>query len=157
LDFSIIKLRYPQQDISVMTQPFTTHIKVQQSEIDALGVVNNAIYQQYLEQAAVAHSEHLGFNLKRYEELGGMFVMRRIEIEYLRSALADDDLAITTWILEIRGACTIRRYEIRRQGEPDLILTAEALWVWVDRETMRPRALPDSVLEAFGQLALCMR
>lgn len=140
-----------------MMQPFTTHIKVRHREIDALGVVNNAVYQQYLEQAAVAHSEHLGFDLERYRELGGVFVMRRIELEYLRAAVADDILAITTWILEIRGACAIRRYEIRRQGEPDLLLTAEALWVWVDRDTLRPRAMPDVMLEAFGQLALCSR
>jgi acyl-CoA thioester hydrolase len=140
-----------------MMQPFTTHIKVRHNEVDALGVVNNAIYQQYLEQAAVAHSEYLGFDLERYQSLGGVFVMRRIELEYLRAAVADDVLAITTWILEIRGACAIRRYEIRRQGEPDLLLTAEALWVWVDKDTLRPRAIPDVMLEAFGQLALCSR
>jgi acyl-CoA thioester hydrolase len=140
-----------------MTQPFTAHIKVRHNEIDALGVVNNAIYQQYLEQAAVAHSDRLGFDLDRYRDLGGVFVMRRIELEYLHPATADDVLAITTWILEIRGACAIRRYEVRRQGEPDLLLTAEALWVWVDINTMRPRAIPNKVLESFGQLALCTR
>jgi acyl-CoA thioester hydrolase len=140
-----------------MTQPFTTYIQVRHNEIDALGVVNNAIYQQYLEQAAVTHSEHLGYDLTRYRELGGMFVMRRIELEYLHPAVVNDILAITTWILEIRGACAIRRYEIRRRGEPDLLLTAEALWVWVDMDTMRPRAIPDAILESFGQLALCTR
>jgi acyl-CoA thioester hydrolase len=140
-----------------MTQPFTTHLKVRHNEIDALGVVNNAIYQQYLEQAAVAHSEHLGFDLDRYRELGGVFVMRRIELEYLHPAIADDILAITTWLLEIRGACAIRRYEVRKHREPDLLLTAEALWVWVDMDTMRPRAIPNEILESFGQLALCTR
>lgn len=135
-------------------QPFTTHIKVRHNEIDALGVVNNAIYQQYLEQAATTHIQQLGFSVDRYQELGGVFVMRRIEIDYLQPAFAGDILAITTWIVEVRGACAIRRYEIRRQGERELLLTAEALWVWVDAKTMRPRVIPDVLLEGFGQLAL---
>lgn len=137
-----------------MTTPFTTHVKVRHSEIDALGHVNNAIYQQYLEQAAMAHSEHLGFSLDRYRELGGVFVLRRIELEYLRPAAANDILTITTWIMELRGASAIRRYEIRKQGERQLVLAAEALWVWVDMVSMRPRAIPDVLLEAFGQLAV---
>lgn len=138
-----------------MTKPFTTLITVHPSEIDALGYVNNAVYQTYLEQAALAHSQQLGFTLDRYRELGGIFVMRRIEIEYLRPALQGDILEILTWVIEFRGACAIRRYEIRKLGARDLMLTAEALWVWVDAETLRPRVVPDMLLEAFGQFALC--
>lgn len=140
-----------------MTQPFNLLLTVQPSEIDILGHVNNAVYQKYLEQAAAAHSEQLGFTLDRYRQLGGVFVMRRIEMEYLRPAIEGDKLVVTTWIIEIRGACAIRRYEIRKQGERDLLLTAEALWVWVDGETMRPRVIPDILLESFGQLAICNR
>jgi acyl-CoA thioester hydrolase len=54
--------------------------------MDALGHVNNAVYQHYLEQAAIEHSEHLGFNHQKYQELGGVFVMRRVELDYLRPA-----------------------------------------------------------------------
>ena len=64
--------------------------------MDALGHVNNAVYQHYLEHAAIEHLEHLGFTLDRYRELGGVFVMRRIEIDYLRSAAAGDRLEIST-------------------------------------------------------------
>jgi acyl-CoA thioester hydrolase len=119
--------------------------------MDALGHVNNAVYQHYLEQAAIEHSEFLGFGHKRYEELGGVFVMRRIEIEYLRPAVAGDTLEVTTWLQQVRGPRAIRRYEIRQQGEEQLLVTAEALWVWVDTKTMRPRAIPPLILDAFEQ------
>ncbi|HEY9662382.1 MAG TPA: thioesterase family protein [Allocoleopsis sp.] len=138
-----------------MTKPFTTLITVHPSEIDELGHVNNAVYQKYLEQGAIAHSLQLGFTLDRYRELGGVFVMRRIEIEYLRPAVLGDTLALSTWVIEFRGACAIRRYEIRKPGARDLLLTAEALWVWVDTNTLRPRVIPDTLLETFGKLALC--
>jgi acyl-CoA thioester hydrolase len=120
--------------------------------MDTLGHVNNAVYQHYLEQAAIEHSEHLGFTPVRYQELGGTFVMRRIAIDYLRPAVAGDTLAISTWLQEMRGPRAMRHYEIRKQGGRDLLVTAEALWVWVDLSAMRPRAIPDEILSTFEQL-----
>lgn len=75
--------------------------------------------------------------------------MRRIEIEYLRPAVAGDFLNVTTWLQEVRGPRAIRRYEIRKQGEEPLLVTAEALWVWVDTKAMRPRAIPQPIMDAF--------
>lgn len=133
-------------------QPFLTELRVRHYEMDALGHVNNAIYQHYLEQAAIEHSEHLGFTPTRYRELGGLFVMRRVAIDYLRPAVAGDMLAITTWVEEMRGSRSTRRYEIRKQGEPDLLVTAEALWVWVDASVMRPKAIPKPIRDAFERI-----
>lgn len=130
-------------------QPFTTQLRVRHYEMDALGHVNNAIYQNYLEQAAIEHSEHLGLTLDVYRELSGVFVMRRIEIDYLRPAVAGDTLEIRTWLHEMRGSRAVRRYEIRKHGNDHLTVTAEALWVWVDATTMRPRAIPSVLLDAF--------
>ncbi len=132
-------------------QTFTTQLRVRHYEMDPLGHVNNAVYQNYLEQAAVEHSEHLGLTLERYRELGGVFVMRRIEIDYLRPAVASDTLAVTTWLQKMKGASATRRYEIRRLGEDQLLVTAEALWVWVDAQTMRPRGIPKEILNIFEQ------
>ncbi len=134
-----------------MTHKYTTQLRVRYHEMDALGHVNNAVYQHYLEQAAIEHSEFLGFGHKRYEDLGGVFVMRRIELEYLRPAVAGDTLEVTTWLQHMRGPRAVRRYEIRKQGEEQLLVTAEALWVWVDAKAMRPRAIPQQILDAFEQ------
>jgi len=48
-------------------QTFTTQLRVRHYEMDPLGHVNNAVYQNYLEQAAIEHSEHLGFTLSAAE------------------------------------------------------------------------------------------
>jgi len=133
-------------------QPFTTHLRVRHYEMDAQGHVNNAVYQHYLEQVAIEHSEALGFGPERYRLLGGSFVMRRVTIDYLRPAFAGDRLALTTWLQEVRGTRAIRRYEIRRDGELDLLVSAEALWVWVDLTTRRPRAMPAEILDSFQAL-----
>jgi acyl-CoA thioester hydrolase len=135
-----------------MMEPFTTYLRVRRYEMDVHGHVNNAVYQHYLEQAAIEHSESLGFTPEFYEKLGGTFVMRRVAIDYLRPAFAGDTLALTTWLQEMRGPRAVRRYEIRRQSETDLIVTAEALWVWIDIATKRPKAIPDQILETYGQV-----
>jgi acyl-CoA thioester hydrolase len=103
--------------IFLMIQPFITHLRVRHYEMDAQGHVNNAVYQHYLEQAAIEHCEAIGFAPSRYRELGGTFVMRRVTIDYLRPAVAGDTLAITTWLQDMRGTRSTRRYEIRKAGE----------------------------------------
>ncbi|NJL35345.1 MAG: acyl-CoA thioesterase [Leptolyngbyaceae cyanobacterium SM1_4_3] len=138
-------------------QPYKTQLRVRYHEMDALGHVNNAVYQHYLEQAAIEHSEYLGLNLDRYRELGGWFIMRRVEIDYLRPAIAGDILEVTTWVHEMRGTRAVRRYEICKPGSDDLLLKAEALWVWVDAIAMRPRAIPDTLMTAFGQITHAMQ
>ena len=85
-------------------EKFKTLLRVRYYEMDALGHVNNAVYQNYLEQAAIEHSEHLGLTLDVYWELAGVFVMRRVEIEYLPPAVAGDTLEITTWLQQMRGS-----------------------------------------------------
>ncbi|MBW4560993.1 MAG: acyl-CoA thioesterase [Mojavia pulchra JT2-VF2] len=130
---------------------FKTLLRVRHYEMDALGHVNNAVYQNYLEQAAIEHSEHLGLTLDVYKEFGGVFVMRRVEIDYLRPAVAGETLEVTTWVREIRGTRSFRRYEIRKQNQEDLLVTAEVLWVWVEAKTMRPRPIPSLILDRFSQ------
>lgn len=127
---------------------FTLQLRVRHYEMDALGHVNNAVYQSYLEQAAIEHSEYLGLTLETYRQLGCVFVMRRLSIDYLRPAIAGDFLDITTWIQEVRGSRAIRRYEIRKTDNV-LIVTAEALWVWVEPASMRPKPIPQNIVDIF--------
>ena len=129
-------------------EPFTLQLRVRHYEMDALGHVNNAVYQSYLEQAAIEHSEYLGLTLETYRELGSVFVMRRLAIDYLRPAIAGDYLEIITWIHQLRGSRAIRRYEIRKTDDV-LVVTAEALWVWVESASMRPRPIPQNILDIF--------
>ncbi|MBW4668571.1 MAG: acyl-CoA thioesterase [Cyanomargarita calcarea GSE-NOS-MK-12-04C] len=133
-------------------QTFKTQLRVRHYEMDALGHVNNAVYQNYLEQAAIEHSEHLGLSLDVYRELGGVFVMRRVEIDYLRPAVAGDTLEVTTWLQEMRGTRALRHYEIRKENQEDLFVTAQALWVWVEVKTMRPRPIPSVMIDTFMQI-----
>ncbi|MBD2777335.1 hypothetical protein ICL16_36125 [Iningainema sp. BLCCT55] len=69
--------------------------------------------------------------------------MRRVEIDYLRPAVAGDTLEVTTWLKEMRGS-RVRCYEIRVRYQDNLLVTVEA-------STMRPRPIPSVLLERFLQ------
>ncbi|MDQ2787413.1 MAG: acyl-CoA thioesterase [Chloroflexota bacterium] len=138
--------------------------------MDALGHVNNAIYLHYLEQAAYEHSATAGFSDERTRTLGGLWIVRRHEIEYLRPATAGDVLQVVTWAVEFKGARAVRDYAISRYEGPssdprglptdgflppnqplpaDPLVRARTLWVWADLATARPRRIPAILYPAF--------
>lgn len=148
---------------------FAAHFKVRQYEMDAFGHVNNAVYLHYLEQAATEHAAAAGWSGEHVRTLGGTWVARRHEIEYLRPALGNDLLQVVTWAVEFRGARAFRDYAIHRlapasgdgrapadrflapdelpAGEP--LVTARTIWVWLDLVTGRPRRIPPEMHAAF--------
>ena len=149
---------------------FAAYFKVRHYEMDALGHVNNAVYLHYMEQAAIEHAEALGFGFARWRALGGLFIARRHEIDYLRPASAGDILVVITWVVEMRGAQSTRDYTIvawRPNGAGDAIpadgflaenaaldgppiARARTVWAFIDIERSRPRRIPPDVLAAFA-------
>ncbi len=90
------------------TLVFETHFKVRFHEVDALGHVNNAVYLNYLEQAAIDHGTMVGLNLQQLRDVGGVFVAHRHEIIFARPAFVGDFLRVVTWIGMPRGARVTR-------------------------------------------------
>ena len=99
-------------------------------------------------------------------ELGGFFIARRHEIDFLAPAFEGDILRIRTWIEEVGGARAVRRYDIRRvasgpgnlpadglvaddPGDGDVIVRARTEWVYVD-PTGKPRRMPVELLDWFS-------
>ena len=143
---------------------FVLDVRVRYSECDPLGHVNNAVYVQYLEDAALRHATAAGWPEARMRaDAGGVFVARKHEIDYLRAAGPDDLLRIITWPSNMHGATAYREYEItylrdteigalngrlvdpaERESEERgaVVLRARTLWAFVDPLTGRPRRLP---------------
>jgi acyl-CoA thioester hydrolase len=149
---------------------FAAHFRVRNHEMDVLGHVNNAVYLNYLEQAGIEHSAALGYDAARLRAIGGLFIARRHEIDYLRPAVAGDRLIVVTWIAEQRGAQAVREYLLARLDQPDHsegglpadhflapgfalpdapLVRARTHWVWVGADDGRPRRLPAEVRATF--------
>jgi len=153
---------------------FSRRFRVRHYECDDQGHVNNAVYLQYMQQTAVEASAAAGFGLAWYEAQGTVWVIRKMTIEYLRPAFADDELEVTTWLSSLHRVRAYREYAVRlvRRGEAtsprpgadrpsrpndELLACAQADWVYVNRQTGLPARIPAAVPTLFapnGQSAL---
>ena len=139
-------------------------VRVRFHECDPLGHVNNAVYLNYLEQAAIDHAAEAGWPQSRLEaEVGAVFMAARHELDYLRPAVAGDRLVVVTWPERMGMATALRRYVIRRatEGEPvtglveapdlDALTAGEAVvravtrWALVRLDNGRPVRIPTAV------------
>src|SRR3954467_14056691 len=80
-------------------------VRVYYEDTDAGGVVYHAAYLRFAERARTEALRDLG--VPHAEMLAGhnvMFVVRRIEVDYLRPARLDDSLTVVTESLAVGGA-----------------------------------------------------
>lgn len=129
---------------------FTVRLPVRQYELDLLGHVNNSVYLNWIEQAAVDHVEALGFGRAWALGAGGAWVVREHHVTYHRPVEYGDVVLVTTLPQEIAGVRGIRRSEIHREADGRLMTEAETHWIWV-RGDGRPARVPAELLAAFRQ------
>ncbi|WP_421919332.1 acyl-CoA thioesterase [Marinifilum sp.] len=73
---------------------YTLPLKVRDYECDIQGVVNNSVYQNYLEHARHEFLESIGSNFKRLHEEGIDAMVSRIEIDYKNSLTSGDEFEV---------------------------------------------------------------
>jgi acyl-CoA thioester hydrolase len=73
-----------------MSKLFTCQMAVRDYECDMQGVVNNAVYQNYLEHARHEFLKAHGLDFARLTQDGITVVVVRAEIDYLRSLRSGD-------------------------------------------------------------------
>jgi acyl-CoA thioester hydrolase len=129
---------------------FRHRVTVGEADLDELGHANNIGYLRWLQDAAVAHSASVGLTFERYVQLGGVFVVRRHEIDYLRSALRGDELEVRTHVATVMAAKSERKYDIVRLRDEVVIARALTMWGYVEIATGRPTRIPDEIHVAFG-------
>jgi len=64
-------------------------------------------------------------------------------------AFAGDRIAVATWVVDFRRIRSRRRYKFTNAATGASLVTGETEWVFVDRETGRPRAITDEVKQCF--------
>ena len=104
----------------IMIRIYRHDIEVPPSAIDENGHVNNVQYVQWMQDAAVQHSNAAGCTQVTLA-LGATWVIRSHQIEYLRPAFQGDHLVVLTWVSNFRKVRSLRKYRFFRefgQGHP---------------------------------------
>jgi acyl-CoA thioester hydrolase len=132
---------------------FTSTHQVQPDEIDEYAHVNNAVYLQWLDGIAWAHSSKLGVPLERCLALRRGMAIRHTRVDYLEAALLGDSVLLATWIVACDGRlrCT-RRFEILRISDGKRVLDAEVDYFCLNLDTGRPSRLPPEFIERYAAI-----
>jgi acyl-CoA thioester hydrolase len=92
-------------------------VRVYYEDTDAGGIVYHANYLKFAERARSEWVRALGLDQKRLrEERGLIIVVRRMEVDFLRPALYDDLLEVTTTLREFGGARIELDQAVHRDG-----------------------------------------
>ena len=115
-------------------------VRVYYEDTDFTGIVYHANYLRFMERGRSNYLRLLGadqrglFEEAEQEAPGFAFVVRSMQIEFLKSARMDDVVEVITEYAEIKGASIMLKQEVRR-GD-DLLVTAQVRVAFVSG---RPR------------------
>ena len=123
----------------------TTHslpIRVYYEDTDAGGVVYHASYLRFAERARTEALRAAGAAHAELQTIHGLiFVVRRLEMDYLRPARLDQLLLVETTPLALGGASVTLRQRFFEAGEALATLTIRM--VCIEQATLRPARIPD--------------
>lgn len=92
--------------------------------------------------------EHVGWDLKTLEKLPFMIWARRMEVDFLRSAVGDQEITITSFVREFRGPDAY--IECSMVDETGKALSSCLMIVaYVDKSTNRAMDWPDDTMALF--------
>jgi acyl-CoA thioester hydrolase len=120
------------------------------ADIDELGHVGNLVYMRWVLEVAMAHSAAVGLDAAAYARRGEVFVVRRHEIDYLRSAYEGQHVRLTTWIDVWKRASCVRRTDITSDDGESVFARASTLWALVAPTTSRPVRIGVDLVRLFG-------
>ena len=123
---------------------FSHSFRVEPSDIDEQGHVNNVAYLRWKQDVAVAHWRKAA-TAEQQERFA--WVVVRHEIDYKKQAFLSDEIKATTWVGEWSKVTCERFTEITR-GD-DLLVQSRTVWCMLDRETAKPARIASDLVERF--------
>lgn len=137
--------------------PFTLAVAPRPEDIDGLAHTNNAVYVQWCEKVAWAHSEALGLGLAEYRALDRAMAIHRASYDYLLPTGLGDTLTVGTWLLASDGKLAMQRgFQLVRERDGATVLRGRWELVCIDIAQGRPRRMPPVFVETYGRALVCL-
>lgn len=128
---------------------FDFDMDVRDYELDTQGVVNNSVYQNYLEHARHQFLKEIGINFNGLHSNGVDAVVHKIELEYKRPLMGDDHFTVRSKIYQKGHVRYIFDQNIYREPDRELILKGVVTTVFMNEG--RPIRPPEEVVKALEQ------
>jgi len=126
---------------------FEFSLKVYYEDTDSGGVVYYANYLKFIERARTNLIQKLGFTLRELlENYDCLFIVRKVNCDYLQSAKLEDNLIVQSRFCEINNASFNLEQNILRNEQT--IFTSQILMVCVNAKG-QPKKIPQKLKSSF--------
>ncbi|SDI28120.1 acyl-CoA thioesterase [Propionivibrio dicarboxylicus] len=130
--------------------PYTLPIVPSENEIDGLNHTNNAVYVQWCETVAWAHSQSLGLGIDDYRRLDRGMAIRHAAYDYLLPSFLGDELLLGTWLVASDGNLLLeRRFQLLRVADAAVILRGTWKLVCIELSSGSVRRMPPEFRDAY--------
>ena len=109
-----------------------------------------------MEECGIQAVRSFGWSMQRMQSEGFAIVARQHRIEYRQQATLGDELAVSTYLSNLRRTSATRHYRIVRVADGALIAQSRSLWIFLNLATNRIARLPEALLADFSTLVAQM-
>ena len=132
-----------------MSKEFTLDFQVRDYELDQYGVVNNAVYLNYLEHTRHEFLIAIGIDAAQVAREGRSLALHEIGLTFHRSLRSRERFRVSVQVTELRGARVVLDQRIVRLPDEEPIVEAKAVAVFLD-EAGRPMRVTPEIRNAFA-------
>ena len=132
-------------------QPFVHPVEVHFYEVDQVGVVFNAWYLAWCDDARLAYCAARGYGLEEAKATDAVPLVRHADIEWLASLAAGDHAEIVVRPVGVGTTSVTLRHEIHRAGDGELCAVLTITYVVAGLVERTKRELPLSLRAALEQ------
>ena len=126
---------------------FEFKLKIYYEDTDSGGVVYYANYLKFTERARTSLINDLGFSLKKLrEDYDCLFIVKKVNCDYLHSARLEDELIVQSKFLKINNASFDLEQNILRNDQ--IIFTSEITMVCIS-PLGQPKKIPQVLKSLF--------
>src|ERR1700738_3991947 len=117
-------------------------IRVYYEDTDFSGIVYHANFLRFMERGRTNHlrlmgaEQHALFAEAQAESPGFAFVVRSMQIDFLKPARMDDVLEVVTWPVAVKGASITLAQEVRRRD--DVLVKAQVRVAFISEGRAQP-------------------
>lgn len=126
---------------------FSARFRVEVADTDLNAHTYYGAYLRYIDRASMAYRSHLGIDAMG--AVGHTLVARAVSLEYLGSAVLDDELEVLVRVVALGTTSHTAQMRIERLGAaPAHLLDARVTVVGLDGLGGRPSPMPDAMRAA---------
>ena len=125
-------------------------MEVRDYELDIQGIVNNSVYQNYLEHARHEYLKAMGLSFKKYADQGINLVVVRTELDYKTSLTSGDKFRVGVRVEKESFVKFVFYQDIYRISDNKPVLKAKVIGTALNKKG-RPE-IPEDLAKMMSQI-----